>query len=155
MIDLASLLPLFWLIGGILLILLEFVVPGAIVVFFGLGAILTAAAVYFRMVDAPGLQFVFWSVSSLVLILIFRRQVRLWFPSLERYKPADEATELLGTEVLVTQDVTPDSSEGRVRYQGTSWKARSTGGPIPAGSKAKIAGRKNIILYIDPPDTGK
>ena len=139
---------LYWITAGIFLIILEIVVPGAILVFFGAGAVLTGVILYFGFIEDPYFQLLFWSASSLLLILFFRRYLHLWFPALERYKPVVEADELIGKEAEVIEEINSKNDTGRIRYQGTSWKAKSLEGDFPAGSMVKIYGRKNITLLV-------
>ena len=137
-----------WIAFGIALVVAEFFVPGAIIVFFGVGAILTGVAVMMALlVDLP-MALLFWAVTSTVLVLAFRGQIKRWFPALEKYEPGDEENILIGTIVEVIRDVHSDNEDGRVRYQGTSWKARGASGTLPVGSYAKITGRSNLLLHV-------
>ena len=144
----SHLIPILWLSGGILLILLEVVVPGAVLVFFGVSALITSFFIYAGIIASHTQAFLFWSAASLVLALFFRRYIHKWFPALERYSPVSEAAEFLWKETEVIADVFPDKDTGRVRFQGTTWNAKSNK-VIPAGSKAYIVGKKNITLFID------
>ena len=137
-----------WIIVGITLVLLEVIIPGGFVVFLGISAVITGLLAYFEFMVNFGVLFLFWAALSLFLILLFRSQVHKWFPSLERFKPTTEYTEMFEKEVEVVEDVGPDSDEGRVRFQGTTWKAMSREGNLTAGEKAKIIGKKNITLIV-------
>ena len=137
-----------WIVFGIGLVVAEFFVPGAIVVFFGVGAILTGLAVMMALlVDLP-MALLFWAVTSTLLVLAFRGQIKRWFPSLEKYEPGDEENILIGTIVEVIREVHSDNEEGRVRYQGTSWKAKAASGSLAVGSQEKITGRSNLLLHV-------
>ena len=137
-----------WMVAGIILIILEVIIPGGFVVFIGISAMITGGLSYFEIIEKISIQYVFWAVSSLLLIIIFRRQVHKWFPALERYNPISDYTEMFGKEVEVICEVGPESEEGRVRFQGTTWKAKSREEVIPAGRRAKTVGKKNITLFI-------
>ena len=141
-----------WLILGAVLIVAEFVVPGAVIMFFGGGAILTGIAVALGWLPGPGSQLMFWMISSILLVGALRRQLRRWFPALESYHPPDEAAEMRGRIVLVLEDISSDDDSGRVRYQGTSWQARTRVGRISAGQSAKISGRDDMIIYVEATD---
>lgn len=83
-----------WIVFGIGLVVAEFFVPGAIVVFFGVGAILTGLAVMMALlVDLP-MALLFWAVTSTLLVLAFRGQIKRWFPSLENANPVTKKTYL-------------------------------------------------------------
>ena len=138
-----------WIVLGVVLIVLELVVPGAVIVFFGVGAILTGILVSLGLLEGFGNQLLFFAISSMVLVLLLRKQVAQWFPALGDYNPYNEEEDLSGRIVEVLQDVKPDSDEGQVRYQGTTWKAKSKVSVISAGQKAKITGRDNLLLYVE------
>jgi len=139
-----------WIVFGVVLIVAEFAVPGAIVIFFGVGAVavgvLTSLGI---LVDLTG-QFLAWAVLSLIMVLFFRRKGAEWFPSLERYDPKTDEMETVGKIVEVLADVKPDADTGRVRFQGSSWMARSTGAPVYEGAYAKIVARENLLLLVEP-----
>jgi membrane protein implicated in regulation of membrane protease activity len=139
-----------WIIAGVVLIVLEFVIPGAVVIFFGGGAILTGALTLAGVLPDLKTQLLTWVLSSLFLVLLFRRKIGQWFPAFERYDPRPEPVEMLGRRVTVLEDILPDSNGGRVRFQGATWQAATTGGPIYAGGDAKIVGRKNLLLIVEP-----
>ena len=141
-----------WLVLGGALIIAEFVIPGAVVIFFGAGAILTGAATALGWLPGPGSQLLFWMLSSLVLVGALRRQVRRWFPALESYNPPDETADMLGRTVQVLEDVSSEHERGRVRYQGTTWQARMKTGHISAGNRAKISGRDDLVIYVEAVD---
>ena len=140
---------LVWLSLGVALIVLEPFVPGLVVIFLGFGALLTSGVVFFDLI--PGLtgQMFFWLISSGIMIGLLREQVRKIFPSLEKTEGSDES-EYLDREVEVVALADGKSDRGRVRFMGTTWKARcqEPSEQIPAGSFAKIAGRDNLTLIV-------
>jgi len=148
--EFVHLAPWIWIVLGVVLIVSEFFVPGLIVIFFGVSAVITGIVSYFGLIQGISLQFFFWAVLSFVLLILLRAQVKKWFPSLEAYEPANADRDMIGREVEVIEDVGDESNPGRIRYLGTSWKAASSGGVIRAGEKAKITGRDNLLLYISP-----
>ncbi len=138
-----------WIGGGVLLVLLEFAIPGLVVIFFGVGAILTGVLVAFGLLDTLTSQFMMWILASAVLFFGLRGQIQRWFPALERYVPPADNLEILGSVAQVIETITPDEP-GRVRFQGTTWKAVSRSTRIEAGQTVKITGRDNLILYVQP-----
>lgn len=153
--------PPVWLVLGVVLIVLEIVVPGAVVIFFGVGALITGALTYFEVLPSVGAQLWCWLGSSLVLVLLFRRKIAGWFPAFEHYEPKPELSEMIGTEVPVLEDVYPsgrgaqfgvEENCGRVRYQGAAWQATAPAEreqPIYSGETAKIIDRKNLLLIVE------
>ncbi|MBI3395939.1 MAG: NfeD family protein [Spirochaetia bacterium] len=138
-----------WLVAGIAMVVVEHFVPGIIIVFFGIGGILTALLIALGALPTIGGQLLFWSLSSLVLLLLLRRQIRKWFPSLEDYNPYDEQSDLAGRIVDVVEDIEPGTDNGRVRLHGTTWKA-SAASLIRSGEKVRVVKRDNLILEVEP-----
>lgn len=137
-----------WLGLGVVLMLAEFFLPGIIAVFFGAGGILTALFVALGYLQTFPQQVFFWVLSSFILLMILRRQVRRWFPALESYNPYEEDKDIAGREVEVVEDIVPGESTGRVRFQGTTWSATSDT-PIAAGEKARVMSRENLLLTVE------
>ncbi|MCR9143029.1 MAG: NfeD family protein [bacterium] len=141
-----------WIIFGLVLIGLELAVPGAVIIFFGAGAVLTGLLTMAEALPGFQAQLLTWVLSSLVMVLLFRRKIANWFPALERYDPRPEPQEILGRRVEVTEDILPDRTDGLVRFQGANWQAATMGSPIYSGQSAKIVGRKNLLLIVEPVD---
>ncbi len=143
-------LPWIWIAAGAVMIVAEFAVPGLILIFFGIAAVLTGILASFGILTDVVSQAFFWAISSFVLLLLLRSQVKRFFPAFERYEPADEIEGMKGRIVDVMEEITPENP-GRVSFQGSSWIACSSA-PIAAGGKAKITGRDNLVLYVEPVD---
>lgn len=139
-----------WLVLGAVFILLEFVVPGLIIVFLGMGALIVAALAHFGIIQFITYQVLSWAALSLILLLVLRNRFAAIFPSLETrgYKREDE--EIIGMSVDVVRDVSPENENGQVRLHGVIWKARSVSEEtIRAGEKARIIKRDNLLLIVE------
>src|SRR5688572_24871646 len=68
-----------WLLAGVILILMEFFAPGVILVFFGIGAIVTSLTTWLDLTPGLGSQMLVFGVSSAVLLFGLRRFVKGWF----------------------------------------------------------------------------
>lgn len=141
-----------WLLTGVVLMVLELVIPGLISVFLGLGAILTALLSYFGILESISSQITFFFISSFALILIFRERFSRWFPSLEKRDFKKEEVDIIGKSVEILSDTDFETSDGRARFQGTTWNARSLGRVLRSGEKAIIVKRENLTLLLAPPE---
>lgn len=139
---------LWWLIGGCVLILLEFFLPGLVVIFLGVGALLTGSMIYLRYITDAYLAIVFFVVSSVFLLMTLRRIVLRFYPSLSEKSETDEDALIAGRTAETISLVSPDHFEGRVKYSGTTWPARSAEGEIAAGTRVEIVSRENISLIV-------
>jgi len=136
---------LVWFGFGVVLVLLEFVVPGVILVFFGAGAILTAILTWAGAIPRPACQLAVFGVSSLVLLFGLRRYAARFFKGATTEGQEDEYE---GKIAKVSRDIVPGSVDGRVYFEGTEWKAESSV-EIAAGTSVRITGKKNITLIVE------
>jgi membrane protein implicated in regulation of membrane protease activity len=115
-----------WFICGVVLVLLEFVVPGVILVFFGLGAWVTALTTFLGLTQGSASQLLVFAVASLILLFGLRRYIRSRFSGFisERQAPDRNLDEFTGKSVLVLEDVAP-GKPGKVEFKGAPWRAES------------------------------
>lgn len=139
--------PFVWFVVGIVLALLELVIPGLIIIFFAFGAILVSVLSYFIDIDVAMqiMLFVIASVSSLVL---FRKKLKTRFFLEGKNSSSSEDDEFTGQQVKVIADIMPNQ-DGKVEFKGANWKAKSEC-PIKAGATAQIIGKESICLIVKP-----
>lgn len=137
-----------WYLAGVLLMLLELAVPGAIIVWFGLGALATG----FITELCGGLywpvQFVLFSALSILSLLSGRRLIKQAAPSttstlnrrLQRY---------LGRQSKLKTPI--ENGTGRIRLDDTYWTV--TGPELPAGTIVEITGVEGSMLVVAKADT--
>ena len=136
---------LLWFGLGVVLLLLEFASPGVVLIFFALGAWLVALLCLTAEVSL-NLQLGVFVVSSVVLLLVFRKRIK---GRIDRPQPAAGGTvsdEFVGRRALVTREIRSGRS-GRVDYRGTTWKAES-GERIPQGAAVEIVEKENLTLVV-------
>lgn len=137
-----------WLGIGLVLILLEFFLPGLVVIFLGLGAVLTAGMLYTRVLTDAYLTVVFFTVASVFMLLTLRRIILFFYPAYSERSETDEDLLIAGQLAETITLVSADNFDGRVKYSGTTWPAKSDEGEIPAGTRVEILGRQNINLLV-------
>lgn len=140
----------FWVILGGVLIVAELVVPGAVLMFLGGGAWIVAVALKLGLVNEPLSAFTLWFVTSLGLILSLRSVLQRWMPSESDHHPIDEEAEGEGEIVEVVEDIASDHASGRVRFRGSTWSARALDKPVPAGHKARLMYREQLVWVVMP-----
>ena len=139
---------LYWLLFAVGLIVLEAIVPGLIIIFFGLGALIVSGLTYVGLLDSLTSQSMIWAISSLVLVFVLRRQVARFFPALEKNEEtADDRVNKVGVAISQING----NNDGRVRVAGTTWKAVSiSGNTILAETEIRVVSQDNLILYVEP-----
>jgi membrane protein implicated in regulation of membrane protease activity len=136
-----------WLLAGVLLILTEFFAPGVIIVFFGVGAILTAITTSFGWTPGVGSQAAVFAVSSVVLLFGLRRYVKKWFVGDATNFNGESDDDFTGREARVVGALPGRGGDGLVEIKGANWKARSEA-PIPAGETVIIERREGLTFYV-------
>ncbi len=130
----------FWLITGALLLLAEIAVPGFILFFFGVGALLILVTVLVLppLQDIFWLQLIIWVCYSAVLLFFLRNRFSGTFKG-RIFQTEKESW--IGQEALVIDRIKPDAP-GRIKFRGTSWTAHS-GRVIGKGKTVKITGKSD------------
>lgn len=140
-------LYLWWICLGFLLILLELVIPGFIVFFFGVGAIVTGLLLWLFPLPAVA-QLLIFAVLSVASLVIFRRMMPEIFCGSSRkiaeLPPDDE--EPAGKTVQVVEAITPETP-GKIDFEGSLWTAASEA-PHPAGAVVTIVRRDNLTMIV-------
>lgn len=136
-----------WFLIGLVLLLLEFAIPGLVVMFFGIGAWIVSISC---MVFDPGInmQLSIFIVTSLLSLLFLRKYFKKIFYGKEEDTAEDAAEELLGKIVSVEKTIAK-GKPGKVIFKGASWKAESEF-TIAEGDSAKIIGKESIVLKVEP-----
>lgn len=137
-----------WLVAGSLLVLLEFLIPGLVVIFLGMGALLTAGVLYLGWITDAYWLIVFFALSSIFMLATLRRLVVRFYPSDSERVEADEEKLVIGQKATSLTTITDFDFSGRIRFSGTTWTARSTHGEIPEGVAVEIVGRENIHFIV-------
>ncbi len=150
--EFTDIITLIWLSAGVLLMILELVVPGLVTVFMGGAAVIVAGLRWVGLVESFGVSIALWMILSAVLVVALRSVLQRYIPSESTHNAADEDTMALGQVVEVIRTCTEDSTSGRIRYQGTTWMAQTLGGEIPAGTSARLLYRDNLAWVIEAAD---
>ena len=141
-----------FLMGGILLMLLEAVIPGGVTFVLGFSGLAVGVLRYFGFLEDPFTATFTWLFSSMALTILIRPFIKKYFPGETSFKFADEDYEAMDQIVEVVEPINEFDNDGRIRYQGISWQARSMEGNIPAGTRVRIKYRENTTWIVEPVD---
>jgi membrane protein implicated in regulation of membrane protease activity len=138
-----------WLAAGIILMLVEILIPGLVVVFLGLAALAVAALRYFGILASELNSLTAWFIISLFFILSLRWLALRIFPPDTSFERPLEDEDAMGAIVEVIQDITDRDTSGRIKFQGTTWPAICHEGEIKKGKKAKLLFRDNLSWVVE------
>ena len=118
---------LLWFFLGLILAFLEFVVPGVILIFFGVGAWIVAAATYLKLTDSFESQLLLFAIASILLLVLLRKWIKgKFYGHVSDVQDLDkDLDEFTGKSVVVLKDVIPGKMEGVVEFKGATWSAVS------------------------------
>ena len=138
---------LFWFFAGLGLFLLELIVPGFIIFFFGLGAWITALVC---LIGDPGinLQIIIFAVTSILLLIALRRIMQKKIFYSRGTQSEDVEDEFTGKEALAKNDF-GGIKNGKVEFKGTTWTAESNS-DIKEGQRVIIVKKDSFKLIVEP-----
>ena len=116
-----------WFLLGLILVFLEFAVPGVILIFFGVGAWVVALSTYLRLTGSIESQVLLFTITSIVLLASFRRWIKDKFYGhvSDVQDLTQNLNEFIGKSVVVIKDVIPGKPGGKVEFKGAEWSAVS------------------------------
>lgn len=138
---------LFWFILGLGFFLMELMIPGFFIFFFGLGAWITALVCLFSE-PSVNLQIVLFAITSVLTLIGLRRIIQKKF-FYNRNNTSDAVDdEFTGKEALAVSDF-GGLQTGKVEFKGTTWKAESTS-EIRKGQRVLIIRKEDFKLNVEP-----
>jgi inner membrane protein len=138
---------LIWFIIGLIFFILELILPGFVVFFFGVGAWVASLVC---LIANPGtnLQIIIFALTSIITLIAFRRLLRkkIFDSKIGSSEMLDD--EFTGGKALALNSF-GKGSRGKVEYRGTTWSASSEK-DITAGETVIIKGKESINLFVEP-----
>ncbi|HEQ71189.1 MAG TPA: NfeD family protein [Spirochaetia bacterium] len=140
-------LPYLWILAGVILAGMELLTPGFVVIFFGIGAVITGllSLLIPGLSESIFLQSLIWAFSSFLTLGIFRRFFKRTFRGKEIAD--DGLDEFVGNQAKAVESISP-KKPGRVLFQGTTWKAITYDTPIKKGDIVEIMKKDNLTLIV-------
>jgi membrane protein implicated in regulation of membrane protease activity len=136
-----------WFLVGIAFYVVELVVPGFVIFFFGIGAWCAALAAYLTDISLSS-QLLVFLVASLTTLILLRTSLQKIFIGRFQSDEAPPQAQPVATTGVVTEDILPPAP-GRVKYGGTFWTARADE-PIHRGTVVKIVQQAKLEVKVCP-----
>lgn len=134
-----------WFVIGLVLIVSEFIIPGVVIIFFGIGAWIVS--ILMLMFDMPlNLQLMIFVVTSVAALILFRGRMYQNMTQTGESSIADRLEGFQG-EIAVTETAFEPGKIGKVTLKGSSWEAWSDEN-IEAGERVEIIDKESIKLKI-------
>ncbi len=140
-----------FVLGGLLLMGLETLVPGGVAGFLGLGGLVIAGFRAMGVLVDPWTAILTWIFLSVGLTIALRPLAMRLVRGETSLDLTNEDAEAMGQTVSVVKEVGEDQT-GRIRYRGAEWDARTVEGRLPEGAEAKLLYRDNLTWIVEPAD---
>jgi len=145
--DFFSQAPVIWFLIGLGFLLLEFMLPGLLVLFFGIGSWITSLGSLLFNLDLNEQLLLFVSTSILSLLLL-RKYLKKMFVGKGELGRDEAIEEFIGKKAVVEESF-DKSRRGKVSFKGTSWEAE-TEESVNSGDMVEIVGKESILLKVKP-----
>ncbi len=136
-----------WFLIGLALLIMEFVLPGLIIAFFGVGAWIVAIVCLITNIGI-NTQLIIFILSSVLSLLCLRKWLKGVFlgHTVSKQNLKQNLEEFVGQRAVVKETITPKAG-GKVEFHGTNWEARADE-EIAEGAMVEIIGKDNITLKV-------
>ncbi len=140
---------LIWFLVGLVMLLLEFALPGLIIFFFGVGAWVVAGLCFFLPLETTWQLAIFLATSVVCLLVLRKTLKRVFFGRVVNDPRGSEyADENVGKEATVATRIAPHTP-GKIELNGTLWKAISDH-TIEKGATVTIIAKDNLTFTVKP-----
>lgn len=138
-----------WFMMGVLFLILEFILPGLIIFFFGVSACLVGVLCFFMPLSLNH-QLALFLVLSIVFILSLRKYLKKIFIGKLKVNPRTDGSvdDYIGKKVTVVEAIGLNQS-GKIEFNGSNWSAESDS-EIEVGKTAEIIAKDNITFKVKP-----
>lgn len=134
-----------WFLIGLGLLLLELVLPGLVILFFGVGAWVTALVCAITDIHL-NLQILIFLVASLLGLVLLRKYLKRRFFGRSDKEIDDQLEEFIGRKAKAIADF--KNGRGKVEFKGTQWSA-TCGDPVSKGDWVIIRNKDSLTLKVE------
>ena len=141
--------PWAWWVLGIVLLILEVLMPGVFLVWIGIAAVVTGALSLLLWETAFWTWHVQWlvfAVLSLVAVLIGRRIVSARGTASDQPHLNQRGQSLVGRTATLEQPIS--EGRGRIRLDDTMWSVQ--GPDLPVGARVRVTASNGRDLTVEP-----
>jgi len=138
-----------FLAGGLILMVLEFLIPGGVAFFLGISGVTVGILRFMGLLSDPVSATAVWLLTSVGLTIAIRPFIKKYLKPETFFKYADEDYEAMDQVAEVIEELNEKDNNGRIRFDGVSWNARSVEGIIKPGQKVVIRYRENTTWVVE------
>lgn len=140
---------LIWFLIGLALLMLEFVQPGLIIAFFGIGAWVVAVLCLSMTLSLNTQLLIFLGVSVVSLAVLRKWLKDIFFGHVQDPQDMTQPlSEFVGQEAIVKQTIAPHKP-GKIELNGTLWKAVADE-PVEENATVTVIDSDNLTVKVKP-----
>ena len=137
-----------WLVLGLVLIVIEVLVPAFVALFFGLSALIVALLCWLFGANLQSwVAGTIFAGLAVVLLLGLRGVCQKVFVGKKSPDRDGLANDLVGHRAVVTARIEP-GRQGKVEFRGANWQAES-GETLEPGVPVRIVKQESIVLTVE------
>lgn len=145
--DILSNPAVIWFLAGLGLLLLELVLPGLVILFFGAGAWVTSLVCAISKNELSlNWQILIFLVASLLGLVLLRKYLKRRFFNRTDKEIEDQLEEFIGRKAKAIEDFKDGS--GKIEFKGTQWSARCKD-PVSKGEWVVIRTKDSLTLDVE------
>jgi hypothetical protein len=136
-----------WMLFGFALLTVEMITPGGFyALFFGIGALLVGSLVGIGTGGPDWLQWLLFSILSVVSLLVFRGPLLTKLESRER--PSGDVDTLIGETAILLEDLSP-GEVGKAELRGTTWNVHNEDNQqLQQGQHCRVYRVEGLTLWV-------
>ena len=138
----------YWMLLGLILAAVELATPGGFFfVFFAVSAIVVGLLELAAIIEADALQWILFSVVSIVCLAFFRRPL---LDRMRRSERPDTVDSLVGEGAVAITPILA-GGYGRAELRGSTWSARNVDdNPLEAGQRCRVVAVRGLEIDVRP-----
>lgn len=134
-----------WALFGLVLLILEVQAFGGFyLMFFGVGALFVSLLAAVAMVETDWIQWLLFSVFSVVALILFRQPIVRKLTS----SAAHKVDSLVGETAVASEDI-PSGGIGKAEMRGTAWNAHNAGtATLRKDARCRVERIDGLTLWV-------
>ena len=137
-----------WLIGGVLLVVVEVLVPGAFFLWLGVSAGIVGIVAWIFQDLGWQYQFMLFALLSVASIAISRMYLRRHPIETDEPLLNRRSAQYVGRRFTLSEPIV--NGRGRIVVDDSSWKVE--GPDLPAGATIEVVSADGVVLAVEPAD---
>jgi membrane protein implicated in regulation of membrane protease activity len=138
----------FWLVSALILMLSEFLIPGMVVVFIGLGALTVVVGLHWSIINSIYSQLITFFSSSIIYCFTLRFVAFYFWPQDRVKTDLEKSLSSVGSQARALENIDVGESGG-VLFEQSRWTAKNIGeATILKDDFVTILKQENISLAV-------